>query len=76
MINKIEEKFNIFLDPPYKKFDYLRDLEIIKKKKIYSQNHIVVIHREKKSIDKFDNILDVIETKRYGRSKIIFGVIN
>ncbi len=77
LINKIEEKFNIFfLDPPYKKFDYLRDLEIIKKKKIYSQNHIVVIHREKKSIDKFDNILDVIETKRYGRSKIIFGVIN
>jgi 16S rRNA (guanine966-N2)-methyltransferase len=33
--NDMVEKFNIvFLDPPFKKFDYLEDLKIIKKKKI------------------------------------------
>ena len=48
-------------------------LQLIKKKKIFRKNHLVIIHRERKSKDKFENLLEIIEIKEYGRSKIIFG---
>ena len=41
--------------------------------KNYKKNHIVIIHREKKTSDDFQNILEPIIIKEYGRSKIIFG---
>ena len=73
----IKQKFNIFfLDPPFKNIDFLENLELIKKRKYFSENHIVIIHREKKFKDEFFNLLEIIETKIYGRSKIIFGVFN
>ena len=40
------------------------------------KKHIVIIHRESKSLEKFENLLKIIDTKRYGRSKIIFGKFN
>ena len=40
---------------------------------IFENNHIVIIHREKNSNDNFENILNVLFSKNYGRSKIIFG---
>ena len=49
---------------------------LIKKTKIFSSNHIVVIHREKKTQDKLNSFIDIILSKQYGRSKIIFGVFN
>ena len=68
------EKFNIlFLDPPFADNNFIEELELIKKKKIYKKNHIVIIHRERKSSDNFKKIIDPIITKKYGRSKIIFG---
>ncbi len=68
------EKFDIFfLDPPFADNNFLKELSLIKKKKIHKKNHIVIIHREYKSSDNFDNIIDPIIVKRYGRSKIIFG---
>ena len=74
LIKNIEEKFDIFfLDPPFKDESFLENLNIIKKKKIFNKSHIVVIHREKSSKDKFNKFLKLIETKIYGRSKIIFG---
>ena len=81
--NKIEsvlnmsifEKFQIFfLDPPFENLNFLYNLELIKEKKIFSKNHIVIIHREQKSRDKIENLLEIIKSKKYGRSKIIFGV--
>ena len=72
--SKINEKFQIiFFDPPFAKNDYIEDLKLIKKTKIYSSNHIVIIHREKKTNDDFQGILRPMITKNYGRSKIIFG---
>ncbi len=69
-----EKKFEIiFLDPPFKDNDYLNYLKIISKKKILKKNHVVIIHREKKTFEKIDVILKIILTKTYGRSKIIFG---
>tara|TARA_Y200000002_G_scaffold374963_1_gene376496 strand:+ start:314 stop:871 length:558 start_codon:yes stop_codon:yes gene_type:complete len=68
------KKFDIFfLDPPFADNNFIEELELIKKKKIYKNNHIVIIHRENKSSDNLKKILDLIIVKKYGRSKIIFG---
>ena len=77
LINEIKEKFHIiFLDPPYADNSFCNNLKLIKKNKIFKTKHIVIIHREKKTDDNFNDLLNVIETKIYGRSKIIFGVFN
>ena len=68
------KKFEIiFLDPPFSNKNYIEDLKTINKKKIYNKNHIVIIHREKKSEDNYLDIIKPIIIKKYGRSKIIFG---
>ena len=72
--NNLSEKFEvIFLDPPFANNNYLEELKIIKQKKSYKKNHIVIIHRERKSTEDFKNVLKPIIIKQYGRSKIIFG---
>ena len=77
LICSLKEKFHIFfLDPPFADFNFVKNLELVKKKKIFDKNHIVIIHREKRSKDDFGNIIKIIETKQYGRSKIIFGTFN
>ena len=67
-------KFNIFfLDPPFADNSFLEELKLIKQKKIYKNNHIVIIHRHKKEIDEFPKNFELIDEKKYGISKIIFG---
>ena len=63
-----------FFDPPFSDFDFYQNLKLIKKNKIYYKNHIVVIHRESKTFENFKNLLELLEIKVYGRSRIIFGV--
>ena len=71
---KKSEKFNvIFLDPPFAESRYIEELKIIKKNKIYTKSHIIIIHREKKTIDDLDDVFTPLIIKEYGRSKIIFG---
>lgn len=68
------EKFEIiFLDPPFSDNSYLGILKSIREKKICKKNHIIIVHREKKSLDNFKDILHPLIVKQYGRSKIIFG---
>ncbi len=83
--NKIEniivkehaEKYNVFfLDPPFTNYNFINNLLLIKKKKIFYKNHIVAIHREAKSKDELKDIINIIQIKKYGRSKIIFGIFN
>ena len=70
----IYEKFEIiFLDPPFEKNDFIEVLKSIHKLKIYKKNHIIILHREKRSNDDLDKIICPIITRQYGRSKIIFG---
>ena len=70
----LSEKFQIFfLDPPFVDFKFIENLKVIKQKKIFDLNHIIIIHREKKTRDNFENLLEITDTKIYGRSKIIFG---
>ena len=69
-----ETKFDIFFfDPPYKDGSFLEVLEIIKKKKIINNKHLIIIHRERKSEDNFEKIININLLKHYGRSKVIFG---
>ena len=63
-----------FLDPPFSDSNFLENLKLIKSKKIFMKKHIVVIHREIKTEDNFRDILETLEIKQYGRSKIIFGL--
>ena len=69
-----DEKFNlIFFDPPFTDTKYINILAKIKQKKIYFNNHIIILHRERKSKDEIENYLETLFIKEYGRSKIIFG---
>ena len=68
------KKYNIFfLDPPFLDNSFSIDLELIKKRQIYKNDHIIIIHRERKSSHDFKKIINPIIIKEYGRSKIIFG---
>ena len=72
-----KKKFDIFFfDPPFKDSSFILNLKLIKNKKIFNKNHIIIIHREKKTKDAIDNLLKIIETRQYGRSKILFGIFS
>ncbi len=67
-------KFDIFfLDPPFADIDYLHNLKMIHKNKIYNEKHLVIIHRESKKPEDVSDILNSLLIKDYGRSKLIFG---
>ena len=69
-----KNKFDlIFLDPPYKDNSYLNVINLIRKKKLFKKNYKIVIHRERKSEENLDRVLNIDLLKNYGRSKIIFG---
>ena len=71
---KPKMKFDIFfLDPPFSATDYLENLVLIKKLKLYKKRHLIIFHREVKKEDSYKQIIHQILTKEYGRSKIIFG---
>ena len=73
-IEQTKKKFDIiFLDPPFAEYFFINDLKKIKESKITNDNHLLIIHREKKSVDNLDEVLSIMLTKTYGRSKILFG---
>ena len=74
---KFNTKFDIFfLDPPFKDYDFIKSLMFIKNKKIFKTSHIVIIHREKGTLDNLEDAINIFNIKEYGRSKIIFGFLN
>ena len=71
---KLSKKFDIiFLDPPYrdKNINFLID-QIIDQK-ILKKNGIVLIHRHKKDDIKITSKLNILDTRKYGISKITIG---
>ena len=71
----ISKKYNIFFfDPPYADKDFINNLDLIKKNKLFQKNHIVIIHRDIKINDYLENFIKIIFVKKYGRSKVIFGL--
>ena len=73
-IDHTKKKFDIiFFDQPFAENFFINDLKKIKESKITNNNHLVIIHREKKTEDDLVEVLNTILTKSYGRSKILFG---
>jgi len=69
-----KDKFEIiFFDPPFAEDFIIEELKIIKESKIYKKKHLIIIHREEKSDNNFDLLINILITKSYGRSKIIFA---
>jgi 16S rRNA (guanine966-N2)-methyltransferase len=69
-----KDKFEIiFFDPPFVEDSFIEELKIIKNSKIYKKKHLIIIHREKKSKDNFSGIINILLTRTYNRSKIIFA---
>ena len=63
----------IFLDPPYKEKALENILNTIIENKILKDNGIIIIHRHKKKINELPKNFKIIDEKKYGISKIIFG---
>ena len=69
-----KEKFDIiFLDPPYKEKEINTIINNLYKFKTLKPDGIIIIHRHKKEEDNFPDKFKIIEEKKYGISKIIFG---
>ena len=63
----------IFCDPPYKDANIKKIVYLIYKKKLLKKNGIIILHRNKKTVDILPKFFDIIEIRNYGISKIIFG---
>ena len=71
--NNINKKFDlIFLDPPYKEEKIKELFNIILDNKILKKNSLIIMHRDKKSIDEFSDKFTVVDSRVYGVSKISF----
>ena len=71
----INEKYNIFFfDPPYADKDFINNLDLIKRNRLFQKNHIVIIHRDVKSNDNLKDLIKITVVKKYGRSKVFFGL--
>ena len=69
-----KDKFEIiFFDPPFSENFFIEELKKMKNSIIYKKKHLIIIHREGKSEDYLERIMNVIVTRNYGKSKIIFG---
>ena len=63
----------IFLDPPYKERTLENILNKIVFNKVLNNNGIIIIHRHRREIDTYPKNFHLIDEKKYGISKIIFG---
>ena len=71
------DNYNIFFfDPPFMDKSFIKNLSVIKDKKLFKKKHIIIIHRERKSKENVENFIKILITKNDGRSKIIFGIFN
>ena len=63
----------IFIDPPFQEIRIKSILNTIKEENILKKDSIVLIHRDKKTLDEFPENFKIIIDKKYGRSRILFG---
>ncbi len=72
--NKFSKTFDIiFLDPPYKYKSINFLIDHIINKKILNKDGIILIHRHKKDDIDITSKLNILDTRKYGLSKIIIG---
>ena len=71
----LNNKFDIiFIDPPYKEKKLSDLLNTIIQLKLLKDKGVIIIHRHKKEKDIFPNNFNIVIEKKYGISKIIFGI--
>ena len=63
----------IFLDPPYRDKNINLLIDQIIDQKILKKNGIILIHRHKKDDITITSKLNILDTRKYGISKIIIG---
>ena len=69
-----KKKFDIiFLDPPYKEKKINLLIDQIIDQKVLKKNGIILIHRHKKDDIEITSKLKILDTRKYGISKIIIG---
>ena len=74
IFKKLNKKFDIiFLDPPFKEKKISFIFSEIKKFNILKKNGILIIHRNSKQMEVFPKNFSILDEKKYGISKIIFG---
>ena len=67
-------EFNlIFCDPPFKDKNIEMLIELIFHKKLLKKNGLIILHRNKSTIDKIPSYFNIVDERVYGISKIIFG---
>ena len=72
-----KKKFEIiFLDPPYKEKKLINLLNDIIFLKLLKKNGIIILHRHKKEDELYPKEFKILKIKKYGISKIIFGLIS
>ena len=72
-----EDKFDvIFLDPPYKEKKVGSVIDRIFNEKLLKDKGIIIIHRHKNEDENYSKNFKILEIKKYGISKIIFGSIS
>jgi len=73
VLNSINKKFEIiFIDPPFQKKIVVL-LKLIQESDLLEENGIIIIHRHKKETEEFPKELNILQTKYYGNSKVIFA---
>ena len=69
-----DPKFDlIFCDPPFKDNNTNQLIKLLFNKNFLQQEGIIILHRNKETEDKFPNCFKIIDERKYGISKIIFG---
>ena len=70
-----DNKFDlIFLDPPFKDQNIYDLFKLIKEKNLLKNKGLIILHRHKKSEDKFPENFEIIDKNQYGLSKILYIV--
>jgi 16S rRNA (guanine966-N2)-methyltransferase len=71
---ELKKEFNlIFIDAPFKEKKINLIINNIKKNNLLKKDGIIILHRQTSTEDDLGSTFNVIEYKKYGISKIIFG---
>ena len=74
LINRFSDCFDIiFMDPPFKEKKINSLLEMLLNSKLLKQNGLIILHRNNKENENLIEKFNIVETRIYGVSKIIFG---
>ena len=72
--NQNNKKFDlIFIDPPFKEERVNFLIESLINLKILKPDGVMIVHRNKKNNEILTDKFNIVETRDYGTSKIIFG---